>query len=256
MIIQKFGGMAMQSEASRKHCILHIRNAIRQYNKAVIVVSAMGRAGDAYATDTLITLTSAFKSDSKAKDLVAACGEMIAAAVISAELERTGIENKLLYGQSIGLETSENFGDAEVQAVHTSAIEKALDETSCVIIPGFQGTTAEGDITTLGRGGSDLTAALLGAALKAQFIEYYKDVPGVMTYNPKENADAVLISKLTYPEFHQLLNNSHPIVQKKAAETAEQHHLTLHIRNTFSMDQGTLIVPAIHHGSSDILSTR
>ncbi|MFE6167263.1 aspartate kinase [Viridibacillus arvi] len=254
MIIQKFGGIAMQSEASRKHCILHIRKAIHKFEKAVIVVSAMGRGGDAYATDTLLTLTSAFKNDSKSKDLVAACGEMIAAAVISAELEQCGIDNTLLYGQGIGIETSDNFGDAEIHAVHTTAIEKALSETSCVIVPGFQGSTAEGDITTLGRGGSDLTAALLGAALKAQFIEYYKDVPGVMTYNPKVNANAELISKLTYPEFHELLNDNHPIVQKKAAETAEKHHLTLHIRNTFSMDQGTLIIPAIHHGSSDILS--
>ncbi|MGG0655982.1 aspartate kinase [Rummeliibacillus pycnus] len=243
MIIQKFGGIAMQSKASRKHCLLHIKRALKEHGKSIVVVSAMGRFGDAYATDTLLNITDALNTSTKAKDLVAACGELIAAAVLSSELKQSGIENLLLYGAPLGITTTNNFGDAEIIEINEEALLSALNNYDCIVVPGFQGITNEGEIATLGRGGSDLTAVILGATLPNVLIEYYKDVPGVMTGDPHQENDAELIKVLQYSEFLTLLNSVRPLIQKKAAEIAQQHHLTLHIRNVFSLESGTFVFP-------------
>ncbi|MGX9133548.1 amino acid kinase family protein [Rummeliibacillus sp. JY-2-4R] len=243
MIIQKFGGIAMQSKASRKHCLLHIQRAIKEHGKTIVVVSAMGRFGDAYATDTLLNITDALSTSTKAKDLVAACGELIAAAVLSSELMQSGIENLLLYGDQLGITTTNNFGDAEIIDIREETILSALNQYDCIVVPGFQGITKDGEIATLGRGGSDLTAVVLGATLPSVIIEYYKDVPGVMTGDPQLEKDTELIKVLSYSKFLTLLNSVHPIIQKKAAEMAQQHHLTLHIRNVFSLETGTFVYP-------------
>lgn len=244
MIIQKFGGIAVQSKASRKHCLLHIKRALKEHGKSIVVVSAMGRYGDAYATDTLLDITDALNTSAKAKDLVAACGELIAAAVLSSELKQSGIDNMLLYGVQLGIKTTDNFGDAEIIEISEEALLSALNNYDCIVVPGFQGITNEGEIATLGRGGSDLTAVVLGATLPNVLIEYYKDVPGVMTGDPHLENDTELIKELTYSEFLTLLNSvRRPLIQKKAAEMAQQHQLTLHIRNVFSLEPGTLVYP-------------
>ncbi|MBO2534455.1 MULTISPECIES: aspartate kinase [Rummeliibacillus] len=243
MIIQKFGGIAMQSKASRKHCLLHIKRALKKHGKTVVVVSAMGRVGDAYATDTLLDITDALGTSAKAKDLVAACGELIAAAVLSSELKQSGIDNLLLYGAPLGIITDDNFGDAEIIDIRKETLLSALECHDCLVIPGFQGITEDGEIATLGRGGSDLTAAILGATLPTVAIEYYKDVPGVMTGDPHLENDVELIRAIPYSKFLAMLNNVRPLIQKKAAEMAQQHHLKLHIRNVFSLESGTFVFP-------------
>lgn len=243
MIIQKFGGVAMQSKASRKHCLLHIKRALKEHGKTIVVVSAMGRFGDAYATDTLLNITDALCTSAKAKDLVAACGELIAAAVLSSELKQFGIDNLLLYGAQLGITTTNNFGDAKIIDIHEEVLLSALNNNDCIVVPGFQGITYEGEIATLGRGGSDLTAVVLGASLPTVLIEYYKDVSGVMTSDPHLVRDAELIKELPYSSFLELLNSGHPLIQKKAAEMAQQNHLKLHIRNVFSEESGTIVFP-------------
>ena len=243
MIIQKFGGIAMQSKASRKHCLLHIKRALREHGNTVVVVSAMGRDGDAYATDTLLDITDALNTSPKAKDLVAACGELISAAVLSSELKQAGIDNLLLYGAPLGIITTNNFGDAEIIDIQKETLLSALEHHDCLVVPGFQGITEEGYIATLGRGGSDLTAVVLGATLPNATIEYYKDVPGVMTGDPNYEDDVELIRAIPYSKFLSLLNNIHPLIQKKAAEMAQQHQLKLHIRNIFNLESGTFVFP-------------
>ena len=241
MIIQKFGGVAMQNEQMRTNCINHIKKGIQQYGKIVVVVSAIGRLGDPYATDSLLNLTTAFASDKAAKDLVASCGELIAASVLSAELTHLGIHNKILHGQQAGILTTGQFGDASIIDIDTTTIHHFSNDIGCVIIPGFQGMDDNGNVMTLGRGGSDLTAVALGDALQASHVEFFKDVPGVMTGDPALVSNYQKIDTLTFDEFLQLLNCDKPIIQMRAALHAKKTAMPLYIRGIAGTESGTWV---------------
>lgn len=241
MIVQKFGGIATKDKNMRRKSIEHIKRGIAEHGKVIVIVSAMGRRGDPYATDSLLGLTNAFSSSKEAADLVAACGELISSAVLSAELTSAGIDNELLYGSRSGILTNNYFTDADLLHVDTSTIETILTQTNCIIIPGFQGMTIDQKFTTLGRGGSDLTAVVIASALNVKFVEFYKDVPGVMTDDPKRGYDVQKFDNLHYRDFCKILEDGSNIIQKKAAELAELHKIPLHIRSVYSNDIGTWI---------------
>jgi len=241
MIIQKFGGIAMQTEEMRKKCIEHIKNGISQYGKVAVVVSAIGRLGDPYATDSLLNLTTALSSAKAARDLIASCGELIAVSVLSAELSQAGINNIILHGRQTGILTAGEFGDANIVQIDTSTITHHLSETHCILIPGFQGMDNNFNVMTLGRGGSDLTAVALAAALQAAHVEFFKDVPGVMTGNPKLVTNCRKFDALSFDEFIQLLNSDNSIIQKRAALYAKKTAIPLYIRGIAGTEAGTWI---------------
>ncbi|MHA6258592.1 amino acid kinase family protein [Sporosarcina sp. CAU 1771] len=243
MIIQKFGGTAMKTELMRLKCIEHIETGIENHGKVVVVVSAMGRIGDPYATDSLLRLTDAFTSDKASSDLVASCGELIAASVLSAELKKAGIPNRILHGMQTGIKTSGEFGDAVIINIDTTNIENSFNQTNCIIIPGFQGMDSNGNVMTLGRGGSDLTAISLAAALYASHTEFYKDVPGVMTGDPRNNSNCKKYDTLSFDDFLLLLNCDRPIIQMRAALLAQKKAIPLYIRGTTGTEEGTWVVP-------------
>lgn len=241
MIVQKFGGIAMQSEEMRVNSMNHIKRGIEQFGKIVVVVSAIGRLGDPYATDSLLNLSEAFSSDNEAKDLVASCGELIAASVLSAELNQFGIPNKILHGKQAGIVTDGHFGDASIKNIDTTSIHDHLKKVDCIIIPGFQGMDLRGNVMTLGRGGSDLTAVALAEALNALHVEFYKDVPGVLTGDPNLVHDYEKYDTLTYDEFLLMLNNDNSIIQKRAALHAKKTAIPLYIRGIAGIEIGTWI---------------
>lgn len=241
MIVQKFGGIAMQSEEMRNYSMNHILDGIKQYEKIVVVVSAIGRLGDPYATDSLINLSEAFASDYVARDLVASCGELIASAVLSAELHQFGVSNTVLHGKQTGIVTAGDFGDATLEAIDTSNIIKSLEQVDCVIIPGFQGMDKLGNVMTLGRGGSDLTAVALADSLQASHVEFFKDVPGVLTGDPNFVSDYEKYDFLSFDEFLTLLNGDNTIVQKRAAILAKEKAIPLYVRGIASSETGTWI---------------
>ena len=243
MIIHKFGGVAMKNQEMRMMCIKHIEDGISKFGKVVVVVSAIGRQGDPYSTDTLLNLTSAFSTPSLASDLAASCGELIATAVLSAELSQAGIQNSVLHSAQTGILTSGDFGDGEIDQINTQRITTELSTVDCVIVPGFQGIDQYGNLQTLGRGGSDLTAIALGAALHASHIEFFKDVSGVMTHDPKENEQYQKLDSLTFDEFLPLLNSTRPIIQKRAAQYAIKKAIPLYIRGIADLSPGTWILP-------------
>ena len=117
MIIQKFGGVAMKNEEMRLNCINHIKDGLNEFGDVVVVVSAIGRYGDPYSTDSLLQLTDAFSSSAAASDLAVSCGELIAAAVMSAELTRAGVANTVLHGIQAGIMTAGEFGDATIDHI-------------------------------------------------------------------------------------------------------------------------------------------
>lgn len=243
MIIQKFGGIAMKDEQMRMKCMEHIRTGIEEHGKVIVVVSAIGRLGDPYATDSLLRLTEAFTVDQIARDLVASCGELIAASVLSAELNQAGIANSVLHGTQAGIETAGDFGDAVIVRIETSTIQSCLEKMNCVIIPGFQGMDKKGNVMTLGRGGSDLTATSLATALHASHVEFFKDVPGVMTDDPRDVVDYKKLDLLTFDEFLVLLNRERPIIQMRAAVHAKKMAMPLYIRGIAGIEEGTWIIP-------------
>ena len=247
MIIQKFGGIAMKNEQMRLRCIAHIKKGIQQYNKIVVIVSAIGRQGDPYATDSLLNITSSLQADKVSSDLVASCGELIAASVLSAELKHYGIQNTILYGHQAGIITDGDFGDAEIIDIDTAQILQNLEAFNCIIIPGFQGVNKNGEFMTLGRGGSDLTAVTLASALCASHAEFFKDVSGVMTADPSKTTHFLKLDELTFDEFLILLNNDRPIIQKRAALHAKKTATPLYIRGIASNEKGTWVGKHCEH---------
>lgn len=243
MIIQKFGGIAMKDEEMRLNCINHIKDGLNEFGDVVIVVSAIGRYGDPYSTDSLLQLTDAFSSSTAASDLAVSCGELIAAAVMSAELARAGVPNTVLHGIQAGVMTVGEFGDGTIDYIDPVPILNNLKLTRCVIIPGFQGIDKNGHIMTLGRGGSDLSAIALAGALRASHVEFFKDVPGVMTHDPREVDNPRKLDLLKMTDFIPLLDCARPIIQKRAALHAIKTATPLYIRGIASIEPGTWIMP-------------
>jgi aspartate kinase len=243
MIIQKFGGVAMQNGEMRNKCIDHIIEGLDGFGTVVVVVSAIGRLGDPYSTDSLLSITDAFSASAAASDLAASCGELIGAAVLSAELTQAGIPNKILHGVQAGIQAIGEFGDGTISHVDPSIILEHLKSTKCIIIPGFQGIDENGHVKTLGRGGSDLTAVALAGALHASHVEFYKDVPGVMTSDPHQVEHYSKLDFLKLEDFIPMLDTKRPIIQKRAALHAIKTATPLYIRGVASPETGTWIKP-------------
>lgn len=243
MIVQKFGGIAMKNEAMRAYCMQHIKNALQKKEKIIVVVSAIGRLGDPYATDSLINLSKSFSTDSIAKDLIASCGEVIAASVLSAELHHFGIQNQVLHGKQTGILTTGDFGDATIDSIDSQFILQAFKKNDCVIIPGFQGMNKEHQVMTLGRGGSDLTAVALADAVGASHVEFFKNVPGVLSGDPTLVSTYEKFDQLTFDQLLSLLNTGHALIQKRAVCLAKEKAIPLYVRGIASDEPGTWISP-------------
>lgn len=241
MIVQKYGGIAMQDQQSRQLIIKHIQKAMRNHEQVLVVVSAMGRRGQHYSTDTLLDLIPTTLS-SVESDLLSACGELISASVLCAELKKGGINTTVLYGKRAGIITNEAYGNANIIDVNISILNSTFNEFPCIIVPGFQGISEKThNFTTLGRGGSDFTAVVYGHHLKAEVVEFYKDVPGVMTSDPSKNKSVELIPVMSYEELQTIISTPVEIIQKRAAKFAALYKVPLHIRSLYEEQDGTFI---------------
>lgn len=243
MIVQKFGGVAMKDKQTRSTCISHIQAGLKEFDNVIVVVSAIGRGNDPYSTDSLLKLTDAFSTSKAASDLAASCGELIAAAILSAELEQAGIKNRILHGIQAGIWTSGEFGDGTISDIDPTMITDSLKETGCVIIPGFQGMNEFGQVMTIGRGGSDLTAIALGAALRVSHVEFFKDVPGVMTSDPRTGENPKKLDQISIHQLLALLDTDRPVIQKRAALHAMKKAIPLYVRGITSTESGTWVKP-------------
>lgn len=243
IVVQKFGGTSVSTEANRKKVIEKVKNAIKEGYSPVVVVSAMGRKGEPYATDTLLSLVNdKFKSTNKlAQDLLMCCGEIISSVVMSSDLNIAGIDAMPLTGGQAGVLTDNNFTDAACIEVKPNKILELVSQGRVPVVTGFQGVTESGYLTTLGRGGSDTTASILGVALKASAIEIYTDVDGIMTADPRIVENANLIDVISYNEVFQLADKGATVIHPKAVEVAMQGNIPILIKNTMSNCRGTLI---------------
>ncbi|HEX7713063.1 MAG TPA: aspartate kinase [Bacillota bacterium] len=258
IIVQKFGGTSVATPEGRENVVKKVSEALKQSYRVVVVVSAMGRAGEPYATDTLIGLIRSIKAQESPRDLdlLMSCGENISTVVMVQTLKAHGIEAQALTGGQAGILTDGQFGNARILEIKPDKIMKCFDEGRVAVVAGFQGTTVDGAVTTLGRGGSDTTAAALGVALKAEVVEIFTDVDGVMTADPRLVPEAKPLATMTYNEVCDMAHLGAKVVHPRAVEIAMEGRIPLRIRSTFSENLGTLICDGSPIGNVEIRSDK
>ena len=242
-VVLKFGGTSMATEYAREAAVARVREALSGGLKPVVVVSAMGRDGDPYATDTLKSLAEDIYPHLPLReiDMLMSCGEIISAVVLAATLHRAGIKAAVYTGLQAGLITDGTYGSARVIKCETGRLRRSLAEEIVPVVAGFQGATESGEINTLGRGGSDTTAVILGAALGASHVEIFTDVNGISTADPRLLKEARVISRLTYSEVCQLAYDGAKVIHPAAVEVAMKHNVSVKVRSLIEGGAGTLI---------------
>ncbi|WP_270181885.1 aspartate kinase [Alkalihalobacillus sp. CinArs1] len=243
VIVQKFGGTSLKSEDGRNRAVNHIKDAVKDGYKVVVVVSAMGRFGDPYATDTLLGLIGDRnrKVTSREYDLLVSCGESISSVVFSNMLLEEGLKATAYTGGQAGFITTGEHSKARILEMRTERLSEELNTMDVVVVTGFQGITEKGDVTTLGRGGSDTSAAALGAALSAEWVDIFTDVEGIMTADPRLVEKARPLSIVTYNEVCNMAYQGAKVIHPRAVEIAMQSKVPMRIRSTYSSSTGTLV---------------
>ncbi len=258
LIVMKFGGTSVSDLESRELVSQKIIQSIKKGNQIVVVISAMGRKGQPYATDTLLDLVDE-DINYRDKDLLLSCGEVISAVVMSDILNKKGYRAHAVTGYQAGVVTDGNHGCAKCIYVDPIYTKKLLDDGIIPIVTGFQGTSEDSQITTLGRGGSDTSALIVGASVDADLVEIYTDVDGIMTADPRIAENAQFIEIINTDELFQMAAEGAKVIHPKAVEIAMEHKLNMRVRNTFSEKEGTVIVneQLIHNPNNihDVISS-
>ncbi|WP_163653139.1 aspartate kinase [Listeria sp. PSOL-1] len=243
IIVQKFGGTSVQSPETRKLAFGHIKRAKEKGYKIIVVVSAIGRFGDPYATDTLLELIGAKASllSAREQDMLVSVGETISAAVFTNMLKSEGINAVSFSGGQAGIKTTADHLAAKIAEVEPARLLNALEKSDVVVVAGFQGFAPNGDITTLGRGGSDTTATALGVAVSAEFVDIFTDVDGMMTADPRIVEHARSLVQVSYNEVSNMAYQGAKVIHPRAVEIAMTGKIPMRIRSTYLEGEGTLV---------------
>lgn len=230
LLVAKFGGTSLASEENRVTAVNHCRNLLLEAEKLVVVVSAMGCSGDPYATDTLLGLV-ASETSIREKDRLMICGEVISALVMASTLRDNGISAEALTGWEAGISTDGVSGNARIVSIDTARIEESLTRHSVVVIAGFQGIAPSGCLNTLGRGGTDTSAVVLGVALEADEVLLFKTVDSVYTADPKKVPFARELDVISAEDLRQMAWQGAKVVHPRAAEAAQASNLIMKVRS-------------------------
>lgn len=259
-LVQKFGGTSLVTGELREQVANKVIAVKEEGYTPVVVVSAMGRSGDPFATDTLIKSVRDEYRDIEIRemDLLMSCGEIIAGVMMAATLQKKGHAAVCLTGAQAGILTDEAFSDARIMKVKPDRIIKNAKEGKIVVVTGFQGMTEDGEVTTLGRGGSDTTAAALGVALDAAYVDIYTDVEGIMAADPRIVEEARPREVVTYDEICQLAHEGAKVVHPRAVEIVMQKNIPMRVKCTFTDGPGTLVTSTgeVNKGTIDITRDR
>lgn len=243
-VVAKFGGTSVATDESRAHAIAHIRKLQDDGYAVAAVVSAMGRKGQPYATDTLLELLSG-RCDQRTTDLLISCGETISACVMADQLERAGIPAVPMNGQTAGILTDGVFGNADVCNMDTKTVQAILDSGAVPVITGFQGVTLGGEVATLGRGGSDTSAVEIGGYLHAEKVLIFTDVPGIAVADPRVVPNAEYLSSISYRDMISLARWGAKVIHPRAVQAGERHNIPVWVLSTFEDRAGTQITDNI-----------
>ena len=238
LIVKKFGGTSV-ADADRIEAVAdNVEEEIKNGNKVTVVLSAMGKS-----TDELIQLAKSINPDPDLReyDALVSTGEQISVALLAMALLKRGIKGKSYTAYQLGIRTNSSHSRARILDVEVSKITSEIEEGFVPVITGFQGMNDKGDITTLGRGGSDTTGVALAVALKADECQIYTDVDGVFTTDPRIYDKAKLLKNVSFEEMLELSSSGAKVLQLRAVEYASKFNLPLRVLSSFKKGQGTLV---------------
>lgn len=242
LVVQKFGG----SSVANVERIQNVAERVVSYRKkgcdVVVVVSALGDT-----TDELIALADKINAHAPERemDMLLSTGEQISAALLAMALHKIGLEAISFTGLQVGIVTDMRHGKARIIRINGGRIKDELKNGKVVIVAGFQGVTMNQEITTLGRGGSDLTAVALAKELNADECEIYTDVEGIYTTDPRIEPNAGKIKEITYDEMLEMASLGAQVMQARSIEVAKKFDVPIHVRSSFSAKTGTMIVKEV-----------
>lgn len=247
IVVMKFGGTSVASPQSREKIIEKVQATIQRGDSPVVVVSAMGRAPEPYATDTLLNIVKEYGDHRQLGEIdqLMACGEMISAVLCATVLRSRGVNALAFDGRQAGIRTTEDSGNAKILDIDTQRLMSCVMNGTVPVVTGFQGVNAAGDVTTLGRGGSDTSAVALGAALRAHYVEIYTDVDGVMTADPRVYSEAEILQQINFEEIGELASEGAKVVHPRAVEMADEHGVPVWVKNTMNELAGTYMARAV-----------
>jgi aspartate kinase len=251
LIVQKFGG----SSVANVERIQNVAKRVVAYRKKgydlVVVVSALGDT-----TDELIDLAAKINTEPSERemDMLLSTGEQISVALLAMAIHKLGFEAISFTGSQVGIITDTSHTQARIIKINANRIKEALGQGKIVIVAGFQGVNLNQDITTLGRGGSDLTAVALAKELAAQECEIYTDVEGVYTTDPRIEPKAKKITQITYDEMLEMASLGAQVMQARSIEVAKKFDVPIHVRSSFSNKAGTMIIKEVKR-MEDVLVT-
>jgi len=238
LVVMKFGGSSVADAEKIRKVAKRVIRKKKDGNRVVVVVSAPGDM-----TDDLITMSEGITDspDDREMDMLLATGEQVSIALLSMAINHMGEQAISLTGPQAGIYADDSHTRARITKITPVKVRKELKKGKIVIVAGFQGMNSNRDITTLGRGGSDLTAVALAAALKAGQCEIYTDVDGVYTTDPRIVPEARKIHFISYEEMLEMAGSGAQVMQARSIEVGKKFGVEIHVRSTFSENQGTII---------------
>ena len=238
IIAQKYGGSSVATPDRIREIAAKVKVRVDQGYKLAVVVSAMGDA-----TDDLIDLAGKISENPSARemDMLLSTGEQVTIALFSMALHTLGLDAVSLTGAQAGILTDSAFRKAKIQSINPARLLKEFEKNEVVVVAGFQGVDEEQNISTLGRGGSNLSAVAIAAALKCECLENYTDVEGVFTADPRLVKSARKINELSFDEMLEMASSGTAVIQARAIECAKKYNMPIWVRSTFGDNIGTLI---------------
>ena len=237
VIVQKYGGSSLASIEKIKYVAKKVIAKKRAGNKVVVIVSAMGDT-----TDKLIEMTKRITQDPDKRELdrLLSTGEQVSSALLSITIKSMGEESVSFTGPQVGIATTDTYTNARILSIDSKKIIDALNDDKIVVIAGFQGVSHNGDITTLGRGGSDTSAVAVAASLGAK-CEIYTDVDGIYTADPRKVNSPNKLSRISYDAILELASLGAKVMHSRSIEIAKKFNVEVYVASTFSNEKGTVI---------------
>ena len=238
LIIQKYGGTSLADANRIQIAAKTIADLARQGIQVIVVVSAQGDTTDLMIEKAIQVNT---RGSAREMDAYLAAGEQMSAGLMAMAVGALGVPAVSLTGYQAGIETDGIHGSARIRQVHPERIQKELDIGNVVVVAGFQGVDPEGDITTLGRGGSDTTAVALAAALNANRCQIFTDVDGIYDRDPRKYPDAIRFSTISYEKMLRLIENGAQVLHDRSVELARDSGLKIQVLSAFTPGPGTIV---------------
>src|SRR3989304_3318409 len=237
LVVQKYGGTSVGDVERIKNVARKIAEAHKKGDDVIVVVSAM--SGE---TDKLVNLAYQITDspNEREMDVLLSSGERVSIALVAIALHAMGVKAQSFTGRQVGMITDSAHTKARIEKITAERIKEALKDGAVAIVAGFQGITAEGDVTTLGRGGSDTSAVAIAAALRADVCEIYTDVDGVYTTDPKIVPEARRLDKISYDEMLEMASLGAKVLQTRSVEFAKKYNVPVRVLSSFNDNPGTL----------------